>query len=130
MNATQAANAYRDVGVQSGITDASPHQLITMLMDGALSRISSAKGAMARGETALQGGAIGKAIGIIDGMRASLDLDRGGEVAANLRDLYDYMERRLVEGGAKADQEALDEVTRLLKEVKSGWDAIPADQRG
>ena len=50
MNASQAASAYHHVGVHSGGTDASPHQLITMLLDGALSRISSAKGAMARGE--------------------------------------------------------------------------------
>ncbi|MEM1404373.1 MAG: flagellar export chaperone FliS [Pseudomonadota bacterium] len=129
MNASQAASAYHHVGVQSGVTDASPHQLITMLLDGALSRISSAKGAMARGEIALQGGLIGKAIGIIDGMRASLDMDRGGDVATNLRDLYDYMERRLLEGGAKADPDALDEVTNLLKEIKAGWDGIPAEHR-
>ena len=130
MNSMQAANAYHDVNVQSGVTDASPHQLIAMLMDGALDRISSAKGAMARGETAIQGGMIGKAISIIDGMRASLDLQRGGDVAQNLKDLYDYMERRLLEAGAKADAGALDEVTGLLREIKAGWDEIPAEHRG
>ncbi|MEO0435478.1 MAG: flagellar export chaperone FliS [Pseudomonadota bacterium] len=124
MNTSQAINAYRSIGTQSGITDANPHQLIAMLMEGALDRIASAKGAMNRGDISTQGELVGKAIGIIDGMRASLDLDQGGDIAANLRDLYDYMERRLLEGAARADSEALDEVSRLMRELKVGWDGI------
>lgn len=130
MNASNAISAYRKVGAQSGIMDASPHQLIAMLLDGALDRIAAAKGAMGRGEKALQGALLGKSISIIDNLRASLDHSVGGELAGSLADLYDYMERRLVEGGAQGDQGALDEVTRLLREVKSGWDAIPHEQRG
>ncbi|MEM1143877.1 MAG: flagellar export chaperone FliS [Pseudomonadota bacterium] len=130
MNSFQAIDAYKNVNTQSGVTDASPHQLIAMLFSGALDRIASAKGAMARGDTGVQGTQIGKAISIIDGLRASLDTTRGGSVAANLKDLYDYMERRLLEGGARADSDALDEVTRLLREIKSGWDDIPAAERG
>ena len=125
MNASNAIDAYRHVGTQSAVMDATPHQLITMLMDGALDRIASAKGAMSRGETSAQGELLGKAISIIDGMRASLDPAKGGDIAVNLKDLYDYMERRRLEGGARADSDALDEVSRLLREVKSGWDDIP-----
>lgn len=123
------ADAYRSVGAQSGMIDASPHQLITMLMDGALDRIAAAKGAMERGELSSQGELIGKSISIIDNMRASLDHSVGGELSGRLADLYDYMERRLVEGGSRADPSALDEVSRLLREVKSGWDGIPAEYR-
>ena len=130
----KAIDAYRDIGNQSAVVDASPYQLISMLMNGALDRIAAARGAMARGDAALQGSMIGKAIGIVDGMRASLDEQRGGpaggELATRLRDLYDYMERRLLEAGAGGDQQALDEVAGLLREVKSGWDAIPAEYRG
>ncbi|MFK7828960.1 MAG: flagellar export chaperone FliS [Congregibacter sp.] len=122
-------DAYRSVGAQSGIMDASPHQLITMLMDGALDRIASAKGAMDRGDVANQGELLGKSISIIDNMRASLDHAAGGELAGRLADLYDYMERRLVEGGSNCDASALDEVSRLLREVKGGWDGIPAEYR-
>jgi flagellar protein FliS len=130
MNSSQALNAYRSVGVQGGVTDASPHQLIAMLIDGALDRIASARGAMERQDRAQQGALLGRAISIIDSMRASLDHEQGGELAANLAALYDYMERRLLEAGAQADAGMLDEVAGLLREIKSGWDAIPAEHRG
>lgn len=130
MNASHALNAYRNVGVQSEVDDASPHRLISMLLDGALDRIASAKGAMERGEKSTQGALLGRAITIIDNMRASLDHQQGGELAGRLADLYDYMERRLLEAGASADTAALDEVSSLLREVKSGWEQIPAEMRG
>ena len=68
-------------------------------------------------------------IAIVDGMRASLDYQRGGEIAANLGSLYDYIERRLVEAGVSSDTAVLDEVSALLKEVKAGWDSVPAEAR-
>jgi flagellar protein FliS len=129
MNANQALNAYKRVGTQSAVTDASPHQLITMLMEGALDRISSAKGAMHRGEAASQGEMIGKAISIIDNLRASLDLEAGGELAERLSALYEYMENRLLEARVRNSVEMLDEVHALLREVKGGWDEIPAEYR-
>lgn len=129
MNANQALNAYNNVGTQSAVEGASPHQLITLLLEGALDRIASAKGAMERSDTARQGALLGKAITIIDNMRASLDHERGGEIAERLAALYDYMERRLVEAGRGADTAALDEVSGLLRQVKSGWDDIPQQYR-
>jgi flagellar secretion chaperone FliS len=129
MNQMFALNQYKSVGVQSGMTDATPHQMITMLLDGALDRIASAKGAIARKEIARKGELLGSAIAIIDGMRASLDYKVGGEIAANLGSLYDYMERRLLEASAASDQTMLDEVSSLLKEIKAGWESIPADVR-
>lgn len=129
MNQTMALNQYKSVGVQSGMTDATPHQMITMLLDGALDRIASAKGAIGRKEVARKGELVGSAIAIIDGMRASLDYENGGEIAANLGSLYDYIERRLVEANAASDMTMLDEVSALLREIKSGWDSIPADVR-
>lgn len=129
MNQMTALDQYKAVGVQSGMTDATPHQMITMLLDGALDRIASAKGAIARNEVARKGELLGSAIAIIDGMRASLDYNGGGEIAANLGSLYDYIERRLLEANTSADVAILDEVGGLLKEIKSGWNSIPADVR-
>lgn len=129
MNQMMALDQYKAVGVQSGMTDATPHQMITMLLDGAVDRISSAKGAIDRNEIARKGELLGSAIAIIDGMRASLDYEGGGEIAANLGSLYDYMERRLVEANTESDKEMLDEVSALLKEIKAGWESIPADVR-
>ncbi|MCB1675720.1 MAG: flagellar export chaperone FliS [Halioglobus sp.] len=124
-----ALNQYKSVGVQSGLTDASPHQLITMLLDGALDRVACARGAIERSEVARKGELLGSAIAIIDSMRASLDYDKGGEISVNLGRLYDYVERRLVEANATANTAVLDEASSLLREIKAGWVAIPADMR-
>ncbi|UTW46380.1 flagellar export chaperone FliS [bacterium SCSIO 12696] len=124
-----ALREYQKVGVQSDMGDASPKQLISKLLNGALDRIASAKGAISRDENAQKGELLGKAIAIVDGLRASLDHERGGEIAGNLASLYDYMEQRLVEANLNNDIEGLDEVAGLLKEIKAGWDDMPAEQR-
>ena len=127
MNARTALGAYKVTKNQSAIDDASPHQLITMLLEGALERVASASGAMGRGEIAVSGEAIGKAIGIIDSLRVSLDRDQGGQIADNLSALYDYMTRRLLEANATKDADMLGEVAGLLREIKVAWDQVPAD---
>ena len=124
-----ALNQYKTVGLQGGMMDATPHQMITMLLDGFIDRVAAAKGAIARGEVGRKGELIGSAIAIIDGLRASLDFERGGEISANLASLYDYIERRLVQAGADSDATILDEVTTLISEVKSGWESIPDNLR-
>jgi len=80
---------------------------------------------MQRKEIAEKGNHITSASSIIHGLRGSLDMEAGGEMAANLANLYDYMVRRLFEGHTANDEAALDEVSALLREVKRGWDAIP-----
>jgi flagellar protein FliS len=85
--------------------------------------MAAAKGAIMHKEVAIKGENISKAIGILGGLRASLDLSQG-EIAKNLDRLYDYMERRLVEANLKNDETIIDEVSDLLRDVKSAWDAI------
>jgi len=128
-NVQGALSQYRKVGVHAGIADASPHRLIQMLLEGALDKIHAAKGHMERGEIAAKGKHIGWAVSIIDGLRASLDHSGGGELAANLDALYDYMNRRLLNANLHNDVAVLEEVGRLLLEIKQGWDAIPAELR-
>jgi flagellar protein FliS len=120
-----ALKSYNQVAVQSNASYASPHRLIQLLLEGALEKIAIAKGHMARGQIASKGQHIGWAISIVSGLRASLDTTAGGDIAQNLDSLYDYMERRLLHANLKNDAAALDEVTGLLREVKSAWDAIP-----
>ena len=124
MNAMTAMKQYQSVNTQAQAVDASPHRLIQMLMEGGLTRIAQARGAMERQQTALKGELIGKAIGIVGGLRAGLDLQQGGELAVNLDSLYQYMVSRLLEANVKNDAAPLDEVAGLLRNVKSGWDAI------
>lgn len=118
-------NAYGKVQVDTGVSAASPHQLISMLYDGALVAIANAKVHLERGDIAARGGAISKAIAIIDeGLKVSINLEAGGELAQNLTALYEYMSYRLLNANLKADREGLDEVAALLRELKSAWDAI------
>jgi flagellar protein FliS len=121
-----ALGQYRTVTAY-GAASGDRLQLVLRMMDTALDRIVTARGHMARRETAAKGEAIGKAIGLIDGLRTSLDRDRGGEIAANLESLYDYMMRRLVEANFKDDERRLAEVAGLLEEVRSGWQALTSD---
>ena len=127
MNARTALGAYKVTKNQMVIDDASPHQLIKMLLEGALERVATASGAMARGEVAVSGESIGKAIGIVDSLRVSLDREQGGQIADNLSALYDYMTRRLLEANATKDPDMLGEVAGLLREIKVAWDQVPAD---
>jgi flagellar protein FliS len=123
-NAQLALSQYSNTAVQAGVAAASPHRLIQMLMEGALDKIAIAKGYLARGQMEQKGKHIGWAISIVGGLRSSLDLDRGGEIARNLDDLYDYMDRRLVTANVENSIEILDEVTALLRQIKEAWDAI------
>lgn len=127
MNASLAMQQYRQNHVQGGVESASPHRLVQLLMEGVVEKILTAKGFMVNNRIPEKGEQISWAISIIDGLRASLDDEKGGEVAQNLRRLYDYMERRLVEANLKNDTEILDEVGVLMNEIKSGWDAIPQE---
>lgn len=120
-----AAGEYAAVGTQTGVTEATPHRLIQMLLDGALDKIARAKGAMQRKEIEEKGNHINSASSIVLGLHDSLDMEAGGEMAVNLGNLYDYMIRRLMEGHLANDIAALDEVASLLREIKRGWDAIP-----
>ena len=119
-----ALDQYSRNAVQTGVESASPHRLIQMLMEGALGKIAAAKGNMERGEIKAKGDQIGSAISILDGLKSSLDKDKGGEIAQNLEDLYIYMERRLIEAHSNNDVTILDEVSDLLRQIKEAWDAI------
>jgi len=129
-NAQSALKEYGKVSVQSGASYASPHRLILMLIDGALEKISSAKGYMQRNDIASKGNYISWAISIIEGLRLSLDSDAGGEVAENLENLYEYMGRRLLEANLNNDEAMLDEVSDLLNTIKSAWLEIPVELQG
>lgn len=125
MNATTAIKAYNKIGIESGVGTADPHQLILMLYQGALLSIANAKNGMLRKDAATKGAAISKAIMIIDeGLNACLDKDAGGELAHNLAALYDYMSIRLLTANLKNDIGALDEVSRLLADLKNAWESI------
>lgn len=119
------AQAYRAVEVQTGTATASPHQLITLLYEGAITALGEAKAFMQQNKLGEKGAKIGKAIRIIEeGLKASVDVAAGGDVATNLRDLYDYMVQRLLEANARNEEAGLVEVTQLLADLRETWMAI------
>ncbi|MBK8538253.1 MAG: flagellar export chaperone FliS [Candidatus Competibacteraceae bacterium] len=123
-NSNAALRQYQQIDAQSAAAFASPHRLIQMLMEGALESLSKAKGHIRRGEVAAKGEQISRAISIIGGLREGLNPEVGGEIAANLEALYDYMQRRLLEANLTADESMVDEVIERLRTIKEAWDAI------
>lgn len=114
--------AYASVGIETSVPTADPHKLILLLFEGARAAISAAKLQMAQGAIAEKGSAISKAIDIItNGLKASLDIDAGGDLALKLDALYDYMAQRLLWANLKNDAAALDEVLQLLGELHGAW---------
>ncbi|HRD65811.1 MAG TPA: flagellar export chaperone FliS [Candidatus Competibacter sp.] len=122
-NSSSALRQYRKIDTESATAYASPHRLIQMLMEGALDSLTKAKGHIQRGEVVAKGEQIGKAIGIVGGLREGLNLEVG-ELATNLDTLYDYMQRRLVETNRRSDPNLVEEVIDLLRPLKEAWDAI------
>ncbi|TQV75315.1 flagellar export chaperone FliS [Aliikangiella marina] len=120
---------YQSTSTQSGIFEASPHRLIQMLFEGALEKIAKAKGFMQRNKIEEKGHHINWAIKIIAGLQNSLNMEQGGDLSEKLYRLYDYMIDTLMQAHAENSIEKLDEVTLLLKEVKSGWDGIEEEVR-
>jgi len=124
-----ALKAYSSAGAHGKVAAADPHRLVLLLLDGAIDRLAIAKGQIAQGRIAKKAETLSRAMAIVDSLNAQLDMERGGEIAANLRGLYDYATRRLLEANLRNDVGALDEVSALLREIRAGWEAIaPASQ--
>ena len=125
MNTSAGIKAYANTDIESGVLSADPHKLISLLYQGALLAIANAKNAMLRKDIPAKCKAISHAMAIIDeGLKASLDKNVGGDLVHNLEALYDYMCVRLLAANVNNDIEALDEVARLLGEIKGAWDSI------
>lgn len=114
-------NSYRQVSVETSLTDADPHRMIAMLYDGALEAVARARRELARDDIAARGAAVSHAIRIVDeGLKAALD-PSAGELAANLKALYEYISLRLLTANRTADDAMLAEVARLLGTLRDGW---------
>jgi len=119
-----SARSYTDIGLQTQVLSASPERLITLLFNGARAAIAQARLHLEAGRLAERGAAISKAIRIVDeGLKTGLDMEAGGEMAANLANLYDYIVRTLLQANLKGDAAQLDTADRLLAELAQAWQA-------
>lgn len=121
---TQAIRQYQQSGVATVAPTASPHQLIAMLLEGALDRVARARGAARNSDRAGRVQSIGSAIAIVEHLRLCLDRN-AGPIAQRLDALYDFVLRRLAEANAAENPAMLDEVADVLRPIKDAWDTMP-----
>jgi len=122
---SRSASAYQRISVETAVSEASPHQLVNMLLESLLQNVSAARVFMSRGDIADKGKKITHAVRIIDeGLKPALNLAQGGALAVNLNDLYGYCLRRLTEANLHNDDAALADVLRVIEPVADGWKQI------
>lgn len=121
--------AYKSVALDSQKTVATPYKIVQMLLAGALERLAKARVAIEQENFPERGELLSATLMIVAELRMALDHEAGDEIAANLDNLYEFMMDEIVQANIHDDVEKLETVSRLLREIKEGWDAIPVDQQ-
>lgn len=124
VNTQAALKSYAKVQYRANVEVASPHRLIEMLYEGAVERLIQARGAMEHGNIELKGKKINSAVGIVAGLRESLNEDVGGDLVMNLDGLYVYIQTLLTTAHMKNDTSKLDEAITLLSDLRDTWKKI------
>lgn len=124
-----ALKQYKAVDLQATVQTASPHKLISMLLGGALEAFAKGKGAAERNDIDSRAKHLNKAIEIIIALKGSLDMEKGGDISANLDSLYDYILVQTLTASRDNDPNKIQEMIGLLLEVKQGWDEMPLEFR-
>ncbi|WP_369821640.1 flagellar export chaperone FliS [Rhodoferax sp. OV413] len=121
----RAASAYKRVGAQTSVEGASPHQVVCLLFEALMQSLYAARGCIDRGDLEGKGNALSKAVRILDeGLKLSLDIESGGDLALNLRGVYNYSILQLTTANLKNDAALVDEVVQLIAPVFDAWKSI------
>lgn len=121
----RAIESYGQVKVSTGASQANNVELIQMLFDGLIESLSTAKGHIQHNNVSEKSKAIARASRIVLGLQGALDFEKGGDLAANLNELYNYVTRRLLHVNARNDLQALEEIHSLMMEIRSAWETVP-----
>ncbi|WP_293662709.1 flagellar export chaperone FliS [Rhodoferax sp. OV413] len=122
---SRSASAYKRVGVETSVDNADPHKLVALLFDALHTALGGARFAMQNGDIAAKCKHISHAVRIFEeGLIAPLNLQEGGDIAANLHDLYTYCVQRLTMANIRNDASIIEEVQRVIEPVSSGWKQI------
>jgi len=120
----QVVNQYKAIDLEARVESASPYELIDLLLHGAKTHIATATGHLQRNQISEKGEQISKAINIVEGLKVSLDLQKGGEIAQNLLQLYDYMQQLLIKANSQNNPDLLAQANQLLSEIHQAWQGI------
>lgn len=123
-------NAYRSVSAHGVVAGGDQHSMVLALFDAILGRLAAARSCIEQGATTRKAGLLHSSVVLVGELRGSLDMTRGGTLARNLSDLYEYMARRLVHANMNNDSEAISEILGLLREIREAWAAIGPEVRG
>jgi flagellar protein FliS len=122
----RAIESYGQVKVSTGVSKSNNVELIQMLFDGLIESLATARGHIQHNNISEKSKAISRASRIVLGLQGALDFDKGGDLANNLNELYNYITRRLLHVNARNDLAALDEIHGLMTEIRSAWETVPA----
>ncbi len=136
MYSQNKAAAYRSVRSHGLVADASPARIVQVMFEQIVSDLATAQGCMGRikdnlplNEVRAKCAAMTKALRLIAQLNATLNMEKGGKIAENLRNLYLYMLNRLTQANVLNDAAMVAEVARLVGTIKTGWDGIVKDER-
>jgi len=109
---------------QTNFLTADPLKLVIMCYDAAINSLRQACEHYAAKDYEAKGKAVQKTLDILHELNASLDMEKGGEIAANLRALYTFMMRAVTEADLKRNVEVFGEIIRMLEELGTEWKGL------
>ncbi len=110
--------------IKTEVETASPVKQIVMLYDRAILSLKQAIEDIENNDIKSKVNNIQKATDILLALNSSLDMEKGGEIAQNLRDLYEFSYRQLLIAHAKNDTKLIKDIIEILETLKSGWEEI------
>ena len=121
----RSASAYKQVSLETSVNTADSHQQVNLMFDGLLFSVGAARMALSHGDVPTKGMHINRAVRILsEGLLSTLDFEKGGELATNLKNVYDACLLRLTQANFYNDDAALAEVARMIKPVADAWKEI------
>ncbi len=126
MSYQEAYGNYHAVNLEAQASRASPIELVLLLTDGLLEELARARAHIVGKRYEARANSINKCVDIINGLSSSLDFEGGGQVVANLANLYDFCAQHLNAAGIKQDPAMVDEVVKIMTTIRQGWAGVQA----
>jgi flagellar secretion chaperone FliS len=126
MSYQEAYGSYHATSLDAQTSRASPVELVLLLTDGLLDELARARAHIVAKRYEQRAASLNKCIDIINGLSSSLDFDSGGQVVANLANLYEFCIGHLHGAGIKQDPAMVDEVVKIMTTIRAGWAGVQA----